>query len=174
MLLCRVKGFTSHRRRSSVHVYMWTPSVYEHILAWQWALKAVFRELGPDFFFSISVSVASWNVQYVFHINPMQWCFCLNTYNKTKLCFCGVIILPGLMLTTCGYVVHWEVVYMRHVANGWEDHKASQDTSEWVGNRHDKSIPGKEGRQNKLFQSSSQETRKTTFLGYQAAIRSSR
>lgn len=39
-----------------------------------------------------------------------------------------------LTLTIGGYVVHWEVMDMSHVTNGREDHKASQDTCERVGN----------------------------------------
>lgn len=39
-----------------------------------------------------------------------------------------------LMLTIGGYVVHWEVMDMSHVTNGREDHKASQDTCERIGN----------------------------------------
>ncbi len=39
---------------------------------------------------------------------------------------------PGLMLTVCSYVVNWKVVYVSHVANSWEDHKASKDTRESV------------------------------------------
>lgn len=47
-------------------------------------------------------------------------------------------------LTICSYVVHWEVMYMRHVTDSWEDHEASQDTSERVGHWYNQCIPGKE------------------------------
>lgn len=51
-------------------------------------------------------------------------------------------------------------MYVSHVANSWEDHKASQDTCEWVGKWYNQSVSGKEGGQNKQFQysSSTQET----------------
>lgn len=61
---------------------------------------------------------------------------------QTVLRVCGAV---GSMLTVCSYVFHWEVVNMRHVADSGEDHKASQDARQWVGDCYNQSIPGKEG-----------------------------
>lgn len=58
-------------------------------------------------------------------------------------------------------------MYMSHVANSRENHKASQDTSEWVGNWHNQSIPGKGG-QNKQFQYSPQKTKENNFSRFKS------
>lgn len=39
-------------------------------------------------------------------------------------------------LTVHGYVVHWEVVHVSHVAERREDHKAGQDACKRVDGRH--------------------------------------
>lgn len=49
------------------------------------------------------------------------------------------------MLTICSYFVQWELMYMRHVANSRENHKASQDTCERVGDAHNQRISVREG-----------------------------
>lgn len=61
---------------------------------------------------------------------------------QTVLRACGA---AGSMLTVCSYVFHREVVNMRHVADSGEDHKASQDARQWVGDCYNQSIPGKKG-----------------------------
>lgn len=39
-------------------------------------------------------------------------------------------VFKGVLPTVCSDVVYWEVVYMSHVTNSRENHKAGQDTGE--------------------------------------------